>query len=349
MQFEASRAGPDLDQLKAGYLESLVLKNYSPLSVRQKNQNLRIFLGWLKGRGITDPAQVDAPTFEQYKAYLSTGYVTRKGKPLCSNTIIPRLYNVQNWFDWMRKKGVVMSNLIAGVKLPKMVRILPRGVLRQDEIRKVMAQPDLKTPLGYRDRIMMEVLYSTGVRARELVSLRVPDVDLDKKAARVRNGKGGKDRFVPLSTPCCRFVARYVEEIRPELVAGMRPCGNNWIKKAGTAEDFLFVSAYGGTFSSQWLNQLMTDYLRKAGITRPVSPVHGFRHSVATHLIEDGMDVRYVQAMLGHNSINSTAIYTHVERGTLHKMLKHCHPRELAGEEAQPYVEKERKRHAVAA
>ncbi|MBI5244220.1 MAG: tyrosine-type recombinase/integrase [Elusimicrobia bacterium] len=299
MQFEASRARPNLDQLKASYLESLVLKNYSPLSVRQNDQNLRIFLSWLKGRGITDPGQVDAPLFEQYKAYLSTGYVTRKGKPLCSNTIIPRLYNVQNWFEWMRKKGVVMSNLIAGVKLPRFMQRLPRGVLRQDEIRRVMAQPDIRTPLGYRDRTMMEVLYSTGVRARELVSLRVPDVDMSKKAARVRNGKGGKDRFVPLSTPCCRFVARYLEEIRPELVAGMKPCGNNWIKKAGTAEDFLFVSAYGGTFSSQWLNQLMTDYLRKAGIARPVSPVHGFRHSVATHLIEDGMDVRYVQAMLG--------------------------------------------------
>ncbi len=340
---------PGFDALKAGYLQSLVLKNYSPLSIRQINQNLRIFLGWAKARGLAAPADVDTPAFEQYKAYLSTGYVTRKGKPLQQNTIIPRLYNIQNWFEWMKKKGHVFANHTAEVQLPKIIKILPKGVLRPDEIRAVMAQPDLKTPLGYRDRTMMEVLYATGVRAAELLALKVPDVDLKRKMLRVRHGKGGKDRFAPLSTPCCRFLDRYFSEIRPELVQGLRPYGNNWIKKEGTAGDTVFASVYGGPFSTGWLGQLMERYIRKAGVTRPISPVHGFRHSVATHLIENGMDVRYVQVLLGHNSINSTQIYTHIERGTLQRKLKDCHPRELTPMRVRPYVEERIKTDAVAA
>ena len=157
-----------------------------------------------------------------------------------------------------------------------------------------MAQPDLRTPLGYRDRTMMEVLYATGVRAAELLALKVPDMDLKRKVLRVRHGKGGKDRFAPLSTPCCRFLDRYLTEIRPELIEGLRPYGNNWIQKEGTAGDTVFASVYGGPFSAGWLGQLMERYIRKAGITRPISPVHGFRHSVAYVLSSVMWCVRYV-------------------------------------------------------
>jgi integrase/recombinase XerD len=212
-----------------------------------------------------------------------------------------------------------------------------------------MEQPDLRSVLGYRDRAMMEILYATGVRCAELVCLRVPDVDLKKKSIRVRNGKGGKDRFVPLSTPACRFIERYLAVIRPELAGCMRPAGNNWKAKSQTGEDFLFLSIYGGQLTRTWLAETMRRYLRDSGITRPVSPVHSFRHSVATHLLENGMDVRYVQAFLGHESINSTQIYTHVERKTLLRLMKTCHPRELVGETALPFVAEEEKKHALAA
>ena len=124
-----------------------------------------------------------------------------------------------------------------------------------------MEQPDLKTPLGYRDRTIMEVLYSTGVRAAELVGLRLPDVDLAGKTVRIRDGKGGKSRLAPLSTPCCRFLERYISAVRPELAEGMRPAGNNWLKKAGTGGDRLFLSIYGGPFTPNWLSELMKGYL----------------------------------------------------------------------------------------
>lgn len=308
---------------------------------------MRGFVGYAKGRGIIDAGKIDREAFEQYKAYLSA-YLTRLGKPLKSNTIRGRLLNVKQWFAWMKKKGLLFFDPIQDVRLPRTIRLLPKGVMRQDEVRKVMEQPDLKTVLGYRDRTMMEVLYSTGMRAAELADWRLPDLDLTKKVARVRFGKGGKDRFVPLTTPCCRFLARYIKEQRPQLAGCLRPCGRDWDKKAGTGGDLVFLSIYGGPLSRVWLGATMKRYLYKAGITRPVSPVHSFRHSVATHLLADGMDVRYVQVFLGHSNINSTQIYTHVERDTLQRLIKEHHPRALAGETAQPFVGEEEKEHAAA-
>jgi integrase/recombinase XerD len=331
----------DLEGLKLAYLQHLKLKNLAALSIRQMDQALRVFLDFIQSRGVGDVGLIDRELFEKYKAHLSEDYLTRKGKRLTTNTIRDRLFIVQRWFLFLRKKGVLFFDPIAEVRPPKIVKQLLRGVMRADEIRKVMAQPDLKIAIGYRDRTMMEILYATGVRCAELVNLRAPDVDLKKKVIRVRNGKGGKDRFVPLSTPACRFIERYLSTIRPELARCLRPAGNNWKAKSQTGEDFLFLSIYGGQISRVWIAATMKRYIAQAGITRPVSPVHSFRHSVATHLLESGMDVRYVQAFLGHESINSTQIYTHVERGTLGRLIKAHHPRALSGESVLPYIPKE--------
>jgi len=331
----------DLEGLKLAYLQHLKLKNLAALSIRQMDQALRVFLDFIQGRGVGDVGLIDRELFEKYKAHLSEDYLTRKGKRLTTNTVRDRLLIVQRWFGFMRKKGVLFFDPIAEVRPPKIVKQLPRGVMRADEIRKVMEQPDLKIGIGYRDRTMMEILYATGVRCAELVNLRAPDVDLKKKVIRVRNGKGGKDRFVPLSTPACRFIERYLATIRPELARCLRPAGNNWKAKSQTGEDFLFLSIYGGQISRVWIASTMKRYIAQAGITRSVSPVHSFRHSVATHLLESGMDVRYVQAFLGHESINSTQIYTHVERGTLGRLIKAHHPRALSGESVIPYSPKD--------
>ena len=339
----------DLDGLKVAYLKHLLLRNLRPLSIRQVEQSLRVFIGYVRAYGVTDAQQVDAALFEKYKAHLSTVYLTRKGKPLQQDTVRARLQTVQCWFAWLRKRGVLFFDPIAGVKVPRAVKRLPRGVLRPEEVRRVMEQPDLRAPLGYRDRAIMEVLYSTGARAAELVGLRLPDVDLAGKVVRIRDGKGGKSRLAPLSTPCCRFLRRYIDAVRPELAQGMRPSGNNWLKKAGTGADFLFLSIYGGPFTRTWLAELMKGYLAKAGIIRPVQPVHGFRHSVATHLIEDGMDVRYVQILLGHESILSTQVYTHVERATLHRLLREHHPLELGDKTVLPFTPEAREAHEAAA
>lgn len=265
----------------------------------------------------------------------------RRGAPLHFDTIRGRLFIVQRWFAYLKKKGRITSDPIADVEPPPRVKRLPRGVMSREEIAKVMAQPDLRSVVGYRDRTVMEVLYSTGMRAAEVADIDVQDVSLEKKVARVRNGKGAKERFVPLTAPCCRFLTRYLKVVRPRLAEGMRPAGNNWLKKYQTGGDLLFLSVYGGPLTREWLGQQMKKYILAAGITRPVSPVHSFRHSVATHLMESGMDVRYVQVFLGHSSINTTQIYTHVERKSFFSQLKAHHPLERDGNRLRPFVSKE--------
>jgi integrase/recombinase XerD len=330
-------ARKDLDGLKAAYLQHLRLKNLRPLSIRQMEQCLRFFIAFIQSKGIEDVAQVDADLFENYKAQLMNSQ-SHKGTPLRVNTVRERLFIAQRWFAFLKKKGVIFFDPIAVVEPPHESKTLPRGVLSPSEIQKLLKQPDLRNPIGYRDRTMMEVLYATGVRVGELVTLNVEDADLERRTLRVKHGKGGKERMVPLSTPCCRFLRRYLEEFRPELAQGLRPAGNNWKKKGQTGGNLIFLSIYGGAFNPNWVGTVMRRYLIQAGITRPrISPVHGFRHSVATHLLENGMDIRYVQVFLGHESLQSTQIYTHVERKTLKGLFKKCHPSALRGEAVQPY------------
>lgn len=331
---------PSFDELKEAYLRHLTLRNCSPLGIRQTEQAIRFFVEFLAEKGITSIDKVGRETVELYKAHLAAYQSPRKAAPLSSSTIRGRLFTIIRWLKYLRKAGVISRAIILDdIQAPPRVRRLPRGVMSRTEIARVMAQPNLRTLLGYRDRTIMEMLYSTGMRAAELIGLELQDVDLEKCVVRIRHGKGGKERLAIISTPCLRFIERYLKVVRPELMQGMRPCGHNWLKKYQTGGSFLFLSVYGGTFSGPWLGALMKGYIRKAGIDRPISPVHGFRHSIATHLMEGGMDVRYVQAFLGHSSIDSTQIYTHVERGTLKKLFRRFHPRENVEEEFKPFQE----------
>lgn len=327
----AAPATAGFEALKLAYLQHLTLRNLAVLSRRQNEQAIRLFVAWLEAQAVFSVQRVGRELVERYKAELMA-YRTKKGTQLNFNTIRGRLFILQRWFAWLRKKGWVAADPAADIRVPPRVKRLPRGVMTVAEIRAVMDQPDLKNLIGYRDRAIMEVLYSTGMRAAEVCDIEVKDVDLQKKIARVRHGKGGKERFVPLSTPCCRFLERYIREIRPELAQGLRPAGNNWLKKYRTAGDLLFVSLYGGPMTGPWLGQAMKRYIRQAGITKPISPVHSFRHSVATHLMESGMGVRYVQSFLGHSSINTSTIYMHVAREPLHDQIQEYHPRARHGD-----------------
>jgi len=336
-------SSPAFEAQKALYLQSAKLRNLSPLTVRQLDLSMRTFIAFARSQGVTEAQGVDGALVERYKTHLMNR-VTRRGTPLGVSTLGERLYTVRCWFDLLRKKGHLSYNPAKEVSLPRRAKKLPRGVLRPDEIEKLLSLPNLKVPLGYRDRTMMELLYASGARAAELCGIRVGDLDLSRKVVKVL-GKGGKQRLVPLTTTCCRFIERYINDIRPELVTGVRFAGNNWLKQTGTAEDRLFVSAYGGLVKPNWLGSIMKRYLFLAGITRPISPVHGFRHSIATHLLGDGMDVRYIQALLGHNSIDTTQIYTHVERDSMRKMVKAYHPLETDRRAVKPFVEDKRHAH----
>lgn len=326
-----------MENLKNLYLQHIQLKNYSEFTIRQNEQYLRIFLQFLRSQGITDIKQVKSETLEAYKKHLFL-YQRKNGKTLSGSTINGRLIQVKIFFQFLCQKGSVFSNPAENLEMPRQTRPLPRGIMTVKEITRILKQPDLKKLLGYRDRTILEMLYATGIRAGELTRLKIADVDFKKKLLRITKGKGGKDRFVPLNTPTCRFLKRYLSKFRIELAQCPRPCGHNWRERAKTGEGVLFLTSYGGALTCCWLATMLKKYIKQAGITKEVAPCHSFRHSVATHLLEDGMDIRYVQAFLGHENIQTTQVYTHVEKEKLREMLEKYHP--LAHKETKKGIDR---------
>jgi len=231
-----------------------------------------------------------------------------------SKTVARHLVTLRNFFRHAQVQELIADDPTAHLESPKIRRSLP-GYLRLEEVEKLLEMPDQKTPLGLRDRAMLEVLYSTGLRVSELTSLRV--MDLDTKVGCVRCiGKGDKERIVPVGRKALGIVERYLREGRPALIG----------QGKGGAGAFLFVNRRGGRISRVGVWKILSGYGRKAGLRVPLTP-HMLRHSFATHLLERGADLRSVQLMLGHSDISTTQIYTHVVEERLKQIYKAHHPR----------------------
>jgi integrase/recombinase XerD len=231
-----------------------------------------------------------------------------------SKTVARHLVTLRNFFRHAQVEELTTEDPTAHLESPKIRRSLP-GYLRLDEVEKLLELPDQNTPLGLRDRAMLEVLYSTGLRVSELTSLRV--MDLDTKVGCVRCiGKGDKERIVPVGRKALAIVEKYLRHGRIALIGTTR----------GTAGAFLFVNRRGGRISRVGVWKIFSSYGRKAGLRVPLTP-HMLRHSFATHLLERGADLRSVQLMLGHSDISTTQIYTHVVEERLKQIYKAHHPR----------------------
>jgi integrase/recombinase XerD len=231
-----------------------------------------------------------------------------------SKTVARHLVTLRNFFRFAQIHDLIVEDPTANLESPKIRRSLP-GYLRLEEVEKLLDQPDVKTPQGLRDRAMLEVLYSTGLRVSELTGLRV--TDLDTKVGCVRCiGKGDKERIVPVGRRALHIVERYLRDARPELVR----------KAKGAASSQLFVNRRGGKISRVGVWKILSMYGRRAELRIPLTP-HMLRHSFATHLLERGADLRSVQLMLGHADISTTQIYTHVVEERLKQIYKAHHPR----------------------
>jgi integrase/recombinase XerD len=231
-----------------------------------------------------------------------------------SKTVARHLVTLRNFFRHAQVQGLISEDPTAHLESPKIRRSLP-GYLRLEEVEKLLELPDQKTPLGLRDRAMLEVLYSTGLRVSELTSLRVTDLDMKVGCVRCI-GKGDKERLVPVGRKALGIVERYLRDGRTALIGPGR----------GSAGAFLFVNRRGGRISRVGVWKIFSAYGRKAGLRVPLTP-HMLRHSFATHLLERGADLRSVQLMLGHSDISTTQIYTHVVEERLKQIYKAHHPR----------------------
>jgi integrase/recombinase XerD len=231
-----------------------------------------------------------------------------------SRTVARHQVTLRNFFRFALAQGLIPEDPAINLESPKIRRSLP-GYLRLEEVERLLAQPDQQTPLGLRDRAMLEVLYSTGLRVSELVGLRIND--LDSKVGCIRCiGKGDKERIVPVGRAALAMVEKYTTQARPILCS-----------KTKASQSFaLFVNRRGGMLSRVGVWKILSAYGRAAGLRSNLAP-HMLRHSFATHLLERGADLRSVQLMLGHADISTTQIYTHVVEERLKQIYKAHHPR----------------------
>ncbi|RRN94687.1 site-specific tyrosine recombinase XerC, partial [Pectobacterium aquaticum] len=247
-------------------------------------------------------------------------YRKSNGEPLSTRTQRTALQPLQVWFKWMTKQHLILANPAADLELPKLEKRLPRTILSVEEVEQVLALPDLTTLQGIRDRALMELLWSTGLRRGEVVKLDVYSVDGSRKTVTVRQGKGRKDRIVPIGNRALRWIAHYVQAVRPQLLV---------------SPDIraLFVALDGVEgLTANGITHLVGHYIRESGIA-PWGSCHLFRHAMATQMLENGADIRWIQAMLGHASIESTQLYTQVSIKALSAVHASTHPAERDTEE----------------
>jgi len=293
------------------YLEALRMKNYSERTLETRESYLMLFNRWCADRSITRPTEVTKPILERYQRYLFH-YRREDGRPLTFQTQHKRLVQVRGYFKWLTRQNVLLWNPASELELPKLERRLRATSVTETEAEKVMQQPDTTEPLGIRDRAILEVFYSTGIRRMELVNLRFFDLDGERGTLIVRQGKGKKDRTVPVGERAALWVDKYLSQVRPELVVA-------------PDEGILFLTEDGRSLPANRLTQLVREYVAAAGSGKK-GACHLFRHTMATVMLENGADIRYIQEMLGHVELSTTQIYTQVSIRQLKAVHALTHP-----------------------
>ena len=300
-----------MQHLIDAHLQSLEVRNYAADTIRQRCKYLRWFASWASERGITRPGEVTKPVLERYQRHLFA-YRNAHDKPLSFRSQHTHLSHVRSWYRWLARENRVLFNPASELDLPKLGRSLPKAILSADEAEAVLSQPDLNEPHGLRDRAILEVFYSTGIRRRELAGLQVYDIDADRQTLMVRQGKNKKDRLLPIGQRALCWIAHYLETARPQLLAGSH-------------SHTLFLSNVGGPLEPDSLTEYVRRYVDAADIGKRGS-CHLFRHTMATLMLENGADIRYIQAMLGHAQLSTTQIYTQVAIKELQRIHALTHP-----------------------
>ncbi|CDL81107.1 site-specific tyrosine recombinase XerC [Xenorhabdus szentirmaii] len=298
------------------FLDHLDALRYTQETRAHYRGDLLAFAQWCDERGITTAQQVSFPQLESWQQGLSA-QKNRHGRRITAGTIVKKLTSVRHLFRWLVKRQHLLYNPARELELPRPERRLPWERLSEQETRQVLDRTDSERPLSVRDRAMMETLWSTGLRRSELQRLQVGDVDFARGELFVRQGKGYKDRVVPLGESARHWLQQYLNDVRPRLV---------WANDPG----YLFLSQQGKALADGTLTQIVRNALHRAGIDKP-GGCHLFRHSMATQMLENGADTRHIQAILGHASLDATQIYTRVAIGHLKEVHQQTHPAERPG------------------
>jgi integrase/recombinase XerD len=299
------------------FITDLKRRNYSPRSTRSYRYDLLLFVAWVGEQAdLKSPGDLTTPVLEQYQMHLMLRPSRKSSKDRRTMSAGARnrhLAELRSFFKYLKRSCKLLSNPSSELEMARDTRKLPKTILSIPEMARLLETIPKITPSGLRDWAAVELLYGTGVRRFELLSLDLTDLRLAEELVHVL-GKGNKERVVPIGKAARQALERYLAEGRPRLVKGEH-------RK-------LFVSAaHGGPVRETELMLAIRKHATQAGIKKFIS-YHQFRHTFATHLLRGGADLRAIQALLGHEMLSTTALYTRVDVSDLKKTLKQCHPRE---------------------
>ncbi len=289
-------------------LSHLRLKQYSPATLDNYSDQLKRFGEWLEVKAIDDLRQLTRQAIRDYQAHVKQESIGRETQAL-------RIRAVKRLFNHLVDQVVILLDPTEGIQEVSRKQKLPRPVLTQTEVQKLLGAPNLSLPQGIRDRALIEVLYATGIRVGELERVSIQHVDLHTQSLQVRHAKGGRPRTVPLGKTATKWLKEYLTQVRPRL-ARRRPF-----------ERRLFLVRGGKPLVQTQIRCLLRQYRQAARIKKRVTP-HRLRHTCATHLLQQGADIHAIQQLLGHISLSSTAAYTRVAPRELKATHQQYHPHE---------------------
>jgi len=296
------------------YTDHLRAINRAATTIKVRASHLRRFRDYASGCGVDHPSRVTASIIHAYQRLLSRSVNARgnlNSPELCNR----HLAALKGFFRYLKREDHTAHDPAAEIEYATQPKRLPSAILTPRQVRKILRRPDTRTVLGFRDRTILEVFYSTAIRRRELIRITIDDVNLEAGLLTIRQGKGMKDRVVPLGKIACRYIETYLNGIRPDLVHPDRQTRA------------LFLSRIGRRMDPSTVKHLVAKHARAAGIKARVTP-HVFRHSCATHMLQNRANIRHIQELLGHNQLTTTQKYVRVTITDLQEAHRRHHPRE---------------------
>ena len=293
------------------FLQNCLDDNFSERTVICYRSYLNVFKKFLYSRGINSINEITRETILEYRHYLQGEYLSPKGRPISVGCQGQKLSALKSYLNFCTRTCKLLLNPAEHLTLPKLPKTLPRGILSKQQMKKLLKLPDLNNLLGFRDRVIIEIFYSTGVRCNELVGINISDCHLTEGRIFIQNGKGNKQRWVPVGKIVCGIIREYLKTIRPALIKDKK-------------HDALIIGKWGNRIGTGGVHWIISKYLKQLGIK---SDCHGLRHTCATHLLRGKANIRVIQEILGHSSLNSTQIYTRVDIRDMSRAIEKAHPR----------------------
>ncbi len=303
------------------FTDHLRARNLRPSTIESYLARLRRFRGWVAGRRArTTPTRVSLELLREYQVGLLTGTATASGQPMGANSVGTTTTIMSVFFRFLAAEELIPRDPSLRLEQPRTPPRPPGGVLTVKEIRGLLDAASIDTPLGIRDRAVIEVLYATGVRRSELLELELGDVDHAAREIVVREGKGGKTRVLPITRSAYGRLRDYLDRARPTFIRPRRVAGSR-----------VFLATHGRGMGGVALQKTLQRLARRAGITKHLT-AHTLRRSFATHLLQAGASLRHIQILLGHASLATTELYLSLDTKELRRAVILKHPRERLGD-----------------